>query len=530
MAFDLSTARPVGGFDLSTAKPVAPEPEPGMGDKALGVLETAATIGSSIVAEPASGLAGIAQSLNPFAEDGAGADAVEAVREAMTYEPRTEQGKQYLSSTGETLQPVGEALQKAERWLGDGAYEATGSPAVAALAMTIPTALLEALGQGTAKRIAGAGKQAKKMDQFMAQSAPDVDTLKKSSRAIYKEIDDMGVSIKPDAYAALASRIARETRRKGLDADVTPAANKAVGRFAEKIGEEVNLSELDTLREVAQGAAASLNAKEKMLGSIIIDSVDDFLDKGGSTLFNRVPEGVNLGQRYKVAQRLWGQARRAEMIDDALKQADLQASGLENGIRIQFRQILKNPKKRRFFRDNEIREMDKVVKGTKGANLSKLLGRFGFSEQNATNIIGGSISAGGGAAVGSMIAGPAGGAVGAVVTPIAGQGFRQLAQRLTKNNAQFARQVIKAGPDGREITKAYFSNTPKSQRSAAELGQLLANPDIALDLLDGDGLVGQAAEIAMRQRELTSAAVAGALPAAARRETEDLLREGASVR
>jgi len=54
-----------------------------------GAAEVAGTFASGAVAEPVAGIAGIVQSLNPFAQPGAGAQAVNDVRQAMTYMPRT---------------------------------------------------------------------------------------------------------------------------------------------------------------------------------------------------------------------------------------------------------------------------------------------------------------------------------------------------------------------------------------------------------------------------------------------------------
>ena len=106
------------------------------------VLEPVATVASSIVAEPIAGIAGIGQALNPFAEPGAGARAVEATRDALTFKPRTQTGQKGLQSVGEALQPVGEAVGAIEDFLGDGTLALTGSPTLAAGAATLPTALM----------------------------------------------------------------------------------------------------------------------------------------------------------------------------------------------------------------------------------------------------------------------------------------------------------------------------------------------------------------------------------------------------
>ncbi len=117
-----------------------------MSESAAGALEAAMTIGSSVLAEPVAGLAGIAQSVNPFADDGAGAQAVDDVRQAMTYQPRGEAGQENVQAIGETLQPLAEAIEVPSRALGDAAYDITGSPAVAAGFYSSPVAALELAG------------------------------------------------------------------------------------------------------------------------------------------------------------------------------------------------------------------------------------------------------------------------------------------------------------------------------------------------------------------------------------------------
>ena len=128
---------------MSTAKAFPhQEPDPSLGEKALGVLENAGSLVSGAVAEPIAGLVGIAQSLNPFADQGAGAKAVAATREALTFKPKTDTGQSQQQAIGETLAPVGEALSSAEKFLGENTLKITGSPALASFAHTLPAAAL----------------------------------------------------------------------------------------------------------------------------------------------------------------------------------------------------------------------------------------------------------------------------------------------------------------------------------------------------------------------------------------------------
>ena len=62
-----------------------PQQELSIPDRVVGGLEGALTVRSSLVAEPIAGLAGLAATANPFNNQGAGAERVEQVREALTY-------------------------------------------------------------------------------------------------------------------------------------------------------------------------------------------------------------------------------------------------------------------------------------------------------------------------------------------------------------------------------------------------------------------------------------------------------------
>jgi hypothetical protein len=492
---------------------------PSMSQNIIGGIEAAGTIASAMLAEPIAGVMGIAQSLNPLADEGAGARAVEGTRDFITYQPKTEAGQQSLEAVGKVVEPIGKAFAASEEFLGDATFEKTGSPALSAAATAIPTAIAEALGIGLAKggaRVSRARQDAN-ITNAIGEAAPPIDALKETSRAVFKEIDDLGASVSPQAYRRFVSELSGEMRRMGIDPDVTPSANKALNRIAQQIeSEATTLTDLTTLREVAQGAASSLNRKEAMLGVRMIDSIDDFIrNLDPSSVVTRTGEaGADIGNRYRVARELWGRARKSELIQEAFEKARNQASGFENGVRAQFRSIINNKKQSRFFNKDELDAMRRVVRGDKTENIAKLIGRFGFSEGGATNIVGG--------ALGATAGGVMGGVPGAVIVPVIGQVSRKLAQRMTAKNAEFADQVIRAGKDARKITVAYLQNTPAKQRSAAELSELLMRQDIALDTLPDNVIAIEAARIAKQRRaELAAGATAGASASASANPQRD---------
>lgn len=132
------------------------KPEPS-GFPGASVIEPLGTVASSLVAEPAAGISGIVQSLNPFADEGAGARAVKGVRDALTFQPRTEKGQAGLQAVGEFLEPVGSTLKTAEQTLGDIGADVAG-PIGGAIGATIPTAIGEALGLFAGRAISRLGK------------------------------------------------------------------------------------------------------------------------------------------------------------------------------------------------------------------------------------------------------------------------------------------------------------------------------------------------------------------------------------
>jgi hypothetical protein len=96
------------------------------------------TIATGAVLEPVAGVAGLAQSINPFADPGAGAKAVEAVR-GLAVEPIGESAQKTGMAIAEAVAPAEEAL----RVPGEATLEATGSPLAATAVETAAVAIPE---------------------------------------------------------------------------------------------------------------------------------------------------------------------------------------------------------------------------------------------------------------------------------------------------------------------------------------------------------------------------------------------------
>lgn len=311
---------------------------------------------------------------------------------------------------------------------------------------------------------------AKVPKQFIHESIPDQNELRTTARTLFDEIDSEGVLLKPDVYEKLAQKVEIISKQMGVHPKITPASHAAMEEVLAGRGKEIKLSDLEVLREIAQNAAKSnTNRKEASIGTQIIEQIDALInDLKPESLIKGDSTGV--AEKYRQARDLWGRMRKSEMINRAVDKAENYHSGFENGIRMQFKNILNNDRLIKFFNKQEIEEMKRVSNGDFKGNLTRFLGRFAMTEGKAHNSLMGTMGAGAGYMMGDI--------TGMVIVPAVGQVSRNLAQKLTAGRAAFADDIIRAGKNGDEIIKAYLKNTPKDQRNPDELRELLLRPDV----------------------------------------------------
>ena len=507
---------------VSTTKPE--------GDGFFGVVEPALTMASGIVAEPIAGIAGTVQALNPFAEQGAGADAVQSTRDALTYRPRTQAGESGLQTVGETLEPLAEVLQSAEKGAGDYAFELTGSPAVAAAATTLPTLALEALGlagvKGTVRGVKGAVNAPVKVvnkakdaltrrakSRAIVEAAPDVEVLKSTASALYKEIDDVGSVVKSQPVTDFVHRTIADVKRKGLNKTLTPKTHAIVKELKSISGKEQTLTEIDTLRRIANsGTTPTIGGEaDAMLAGRVVQHIDDFLDSMDTKSFKTgAKQGPVVITKLKTARDMWGRARRHEILQDAFDIADNAADPLMS-VKSNFRKILNSKKRAKMFNKEELDAIRNLVHGSKPEALAEAVGKLGFREGGS--LIGGAI----GFSVGTRLLGKAGG----VAVPIIGTYSRRLALSLTRDKGKFAQAVARSGRGSQDIVDVYFKHTPKAKRNTLDLAELLAKRSDDVELLtDSPIKTVREAALQARGRQVLEAA-AGLSPAGAIKATEE---------
>lgn len=266
------------------------------------VAESAATIGSGMIAEPLAGLAGVVQSVNPFADQGAGARSVESTREALTYTPKTEAGQKGLKTVGDLVKtgidianvPIsglaglaelltGQGVQQAaetvrsvqdaglSQTMGERTMEETGSPLAASIAQTIPTAVMAATGYKPAvKTLEGATKLLTKPAAIIEQSTglptKAFQSALKSQGIMYENVADdiarLPPNIKPKA--AVQQLIARKIKAGDTDDFLAGSRLDDAGRVVEDTLAKEAIKQGFREGDIQAIKAASPGTKQKM--------------------------------------------------------------------------------------------------------------------------------------------------------------------------------------------------------------------------------------------------------------------------
>lgn len=217
--------------------------KPGWG---MRYLEPALTMGSAALSVPVSGLAGLAM--------GGDADVVANVQEAMTYEPRTPEGKKGLADLAYTMEPVANAYEDMSNTVAEGAYRQTGSPLAASIAKGLPDVVLTASGLRGA--VSAAPKVAKSVPKVakgygkVMDTIDDFQTPANKQRALAlqqgsRDIDLAGYKLgktrtgKPKALKdSLANQALKQGYDKGVIASIYQSSradkNKMIAMLNEK--------------------------------------------------------------------------------------------------------------------------------------------------------------------------------------------------------------------------------------------------------------------------------------------------------
>jgi len=285
---------------------------------------------------------------------------------------------------------------------------------------------------------AGVNRLVNPSPRAVTAMAGGTDDMRAAANALYAQADQAAGLPRSD-FTTMAQALSGQVQRQGMDDMLTPGAVRVMDNITDAATDPaatIGFREADILRRQAAIPAGNVaNRTEASIGSMIVEGIDSFIDNADPQL-----AGV-----LREARDIWGRLRRTELIDVAFDRASRAASGFENGLRVEFRRILNNPRLVRGFGADEIAAMERVVSGTPMGNLLRQVGRFGVGLGGQSNAVGMSLGAIMGGAAGSAVGGPAGSALGSLGVLALGTGAKAAANATTRNAAEFARAITALG-------------------------------------------------------------------------------------
>lgn len=370
---------------MATSEDFGVKPQ-GIGKNILGGIETAGVMLGSAIAEPLAGLAGISAAIAPGGQTGA--EAVESARQRLAPPSYADvlggqASQQQMQSIGEFVEPALEVFEGAENALGQATLDATGSPELAAIAHTLPTATLEALGLGAFKGAKPAARSAANIADQGVDLIPQRTIARlpreKRTQALISQIQEKNASIKtlgkgvqPRAPATtLTGKFTEKMKVKGDNLVDMPFETNAVKQgFDKGIVADIKDASASTKRKMGQ----MLSLKERGLDQARFGATNRPSNIVGDALMERVNVviGANKTAGKKIGDIAKRQLRGMDIdindavigFDDSLQDFGISIAANGNGG---FRADFENsvlPKGDRGAINEAIRVMN--IKGAKG--------------------------------------------------------------------------------------------------------------------------------------------------------------------
>jgi hypothetical protein len=212
----------------------------------------------------------------------------------------------------------------------------------------------------------------------IGKAAPSAEELAAQSSNLFKVAKESGVELNAKDFSTNMAGIGKELRNEGYDPRLYPKLAVALDEMTQ-VGIPKDFNELSTLRKFIQSAQKSVDPNEKRLATILKDEFDTYVSTiPASSVVSGSKEGLDA---WKKARDTYAKMSKSEVFTDMLEIADLEktqfsASGAENSLSKQLRNLAKNEKKMRLFTADEQAAIKQAAKGTSTQNMLRIFGKF----------------------------------------------------------------------------------------------------------------------------------------------------------
>jgi hypothetical protein len=289
-------------------------------------------------------------------------------------------------------------------------------------------------------RVAGALAGGAGAAKLMAPKAPavaGVDDLADAASAAYKAPEVKSLAINPASTKAASSTIKQTLYGDGLDENVAPMTFAVLKRLESPIGNTANVADIDNVRKVLNKIGGNFAQPiEQGAARRAIEGIDDYLAniKKPDVIAG---DAMAASSKLKEARANSAAKFRLERVEGAEYRGELNAASANSGqnannaTRQAIKSILLNPQKRRGFNEEELAQMERVVKGTATGNAMRSVGKI-----LATSGLQGGLVAGGSIATAPLTGGLS------LAIPAVGYAAQKLGDKSTANAIKELRDLI----------------------------------------------------------------------------------------
>lgn len=209
-------------------------------------------------------------------------------------------------------------------------------------------------------------------------NVPTAQELSNQSTQLFNVAKQSGVQIDPNKFGLAMDNIGRSLRAEGYTPTGYPKITAALEEM-KNTAMPKDFTELQALRKIIQGAQGSADATERRLGTILKSEFDSYIANiPNDAIVGGSKQGL---QAWKQARDLYAKQSKAEIFEDMLARAQLDkskftASGTENSLAQQLRNLAKNDKQMRLFTKEEQQAIKEAAEGGNVQNMLKFVGRF----------------------------------------------------------------------------------------------------------------------------------------------------------
>jgi len=419
-----------------------------IGQKAIGVGESALTAGTGVLGQLVGNIAGVGKEVltGDFGK-GTAEKTAQQVQQALTYQPRGQVAPEYLQN----IQNVVEASKIA------------------------PTPITGAANIGFRTKA----------------KVPTSADIKSQATQLYQQIDDAGVLIKSEPYNEFVNNV-----KSTVGTKVREARNPKIVDVFKELDEArdapITLQKMQDLRSSISTLKKSSEASDRMFAGKIVEQLDDFMEKLDSTKLVSPAKGdLEAIKLVPQARNLWKQARKSELLDEIYEKAGLQPNAKYDDVvfatklRDQFRNLATNKNKLRGFTEEEVKAIKDAAQGGRVENALRAFGNVGKAERYSPEggLIGGGLSTFAfGPEFGNIVAGPIGAYIGAKTVPALKGISTRAAGTLGKQNLQNVINAIKTGGQPYSGIKL-IQGTTTPLNAAGLLAPYMTNPEDYKSLL-----------------------------------------------